>query len=210
MGEGRVVFVYSCGIRGRSFARDLLLTKLVRGKVEVTVHEYGNEYTNDDVQSVNVHKYTNEGLVMSKLVVDATGNDLTYRIIGAAMAVHNRLGPGYKEEVYEKAMEVELNQSSLEVQCQVPVPVEYAGEQVAIFYLDLLVESQVVVEIKALSHLLTNDELAQVINYLKASGSPVGLLLNFGRRRLEYKRVFPSKDSGSPVRRTGRDHALRK
>jgi GxxExxY protein len=147
---------------------------------------------------------------MSGLVVDATGNDLTYRIIGAAMTVHNRLGPGYKEEVYEKALEVELNGAGMAVQRQVPLPVAYEGEQVAIFYLDLLVEGQVVVEIKALSHLLTNDELAQVINYLKASGAAVGLLLNFGRRRLEYRRVFPGKDDASPVQRTGRDNAIRK
>lgn len=61
----------------------------------------------------------------------------------------------------------------------------HQGEQVALFYLDLFVEGQVVVEVKALSHLLTNDERAQVINYLKATSAPVGLLLNFSRRQLE-------------------------
>lgn len=147
---------------------------------------------------------------MSNLVEDATGNDLTYRIIGVAMAVHNQLGYGYKEEVYEKAMEVELNKASIIVQRQFPVPVEYEGEQVAIFYMDLFVESQVIVEVKAFSHQLTNDELAQVINYLKATGSPVGLLFNFGRRKLEYRRVFPGKDSHYPVQRVGRDNIIRK
>ena len=82
---------------------------------------------------------------MTKLVVDATGNDLTYRIIGAAMEVHNNLGTGYKEEVYEKALEVELNKADISVLRQFPAPVEYQGEQVAVFYLDLLVEGQVVV-----------------------------------------------------------------
>lgn len=147
---------------------------------------------------------------MSNLVEDATGNDLTYRIIGVAMAVHNQLGYGYKEEVYEKAMEVELNKASIIVQRQFPVPVEYEGEQVAIFYMDLFVESQVIVEVKAFSHQLTNDELAQVINYLKATGSSVGLLFNFGRRKLEYRRVFPGKDSHYPVQRVGRDNIIRK
>jgi GxxExxY protein len=147
---------------------------------------------------------------MSPLVVDATGNDLTYRIIGAAMAVHNQIGLGFKEEIYEKALEVELNRLGIAAQRQVPLPVENQGEQVAIFYLDLYVEDQVVVEVKAFSHQLTNDELAQVINYLKASKAPIGLLFNFGRRKLEYKRIFPGKAGEEPIARTGRDNVLKK
>jgi GxxExxY protein len=147
---------------------------------------------------------------MCPLVNDAIGNNLTYRIIGAAMTVHNQIGPGFKEEVYEKALEVELNNQGIGVQRQVPIPVDYQGEQVAIFYLDLYVEEQVVVEVKALSHQLTNDELAQVINYLKATQAPVGLLFNFGRRKLEYRRVFPGKAGETPVERTGRDNVLKK
>jgi GxxExxY protein len=141
---------------------------------------------------------------MSQLVEDATGNNLTYRIIGAAMAVHNRIGSGYKEEVYEKALAVELSQQGMSGVRQHPVSVEYEGQQVGLFYLDLWVENQVVVEVKAFSHQITNDERAQVINYLKATGAPVGLLLNFGRRALEYKRIFPGK-AGGPVQRIGRD-----
>jgi GxxExxY protein len=141
---------------------------------------------------------------MPGLVEDATGNQLTYQIIGAAMAVHNQLGAGYKEEVYEKALYVELNQRGITAERQHPLTVEHGGEVIGIFYLDLWVNGAVVVEVKALSHQLTNDELAQVINYLKASGASVGLLLNFGRRRLEYRRVFPPKSSGE-VQRVGRD-----
>lgn len=141
---------------------------------------------------------------MPGLVVDATGNDLTYRIIGAAMAVHNALGPGYKEEVYERALAAELQKQEIGVERQVPVEVYHEDTPVALFYLDLLVEKTVVVEVKAFSHQLTNDELGQVINYLKATGAPVGLLFNFGRRRLEWVRVFPSRNAG-PVRRLGRD-----
>ncbi len=146
---------------------------------------------------------------MSKLVIDATQNQLTYRIIGAAMRVHNQLGPGLKEEVYEKAMQVELNRLGIAVVVEFPVSVEYENQVVSLFYLDLWVEGQVVVEIKALSHQLTNDELAQVINYLKAINAPVGLLFNFGRRRLEYRRVFPPNTHG-PIQRTGRDNILKK
>ena len=142
---------------------------------------------------------------MSGLVEDATGNDLTYRIIGAAMAVHNSLGPGYKEEVYERTLDVELNQRGITVQRQFPVEVRHAESLVGLFYLDMLVEGQIVVEVKAFSHQLTNDERAQVINYLKATGAPVGLLFNFGRRKLEYKRIFPGLKKDYPIQRVGRD-----
>jgi GxxExxY protein len=124
---------------------------------------------------------------MSKLVTDITGNDLTYRIIGAAMTVHNRLGMGYKEEVYERTTAEELRRAEIPVETQYRVEVIDAGSVVAIFFLDLFVARTVVVEIKAFGHQLTGDELAQVINYLKATGAPVGLLFNFGRRSLEYR-----------------------
>lgn len=139
------------------------------------------------------------------LVQDATGNDLTYRIIGAAMKVHNDLGPGYKEEIYERALASQLNKNGIGAKTQVPIEVWHSDSLVGLFYLDIFVEEQVVVEIKAFRHQLTNDELAQVINYLKASCAPVGLLLNFGRRKLQFRCVFPSKDN-SPVRRVGRDN----
>ena len=142
------------------------------------------------------------------LVTDATGNDLTYKIIGMAMAVHNEIGYGFKEEVYEKALEVKLNHAGIQPNRQYEVHVDYEGELVATFYLDLFVEMQVVVEVKAFSHQLTNDELAQVINYLKATGAPVALLFNFGRRKLEYRRVFPAKDM-KPIQRAGRDDVLK-
>ncbi len=145
---------------------------------------------------------------MAGLVQDATGNDLTYRIIGAAMAVHNGIGPGYKEEVYERALAIELERRQIAARRQVPVEVQYEGAPVALFYLDIFVEQRVVVEVKALNHAMTGDELAQVINYLKATGASVGLLLNFGRRRLEYKRVFPGGASPAP-QRLGRDNVRR-
>jgi GxxExxY protein len=148
---------------------------------------------------------------MADLVTDATGNDLTYRIIGAAMAVHNEIGPGYKEEVYERALAVRLDEAGIGVDRQYPVEVHFHGAPVAVFFLDLYAERLVVVEIKAFSHQLTGDELAQVINYLKATGAPVGLLLNFGRRRLEYRRIFPSRtDDVSSPQRLGRDNVKKR
>jgi GxxExxY protein len=145
---------------------------------------------------------------MCALLTDATGNDLTYRIIGAAMSVHNALGPGYKEEVYERALAIELHARDIPTQVQQPIQVWHADQLVALFYLDLLVGDQVVVEVKAFPHQLTNDELGQVIGYLKASQAPVGLLLNFGRRRLEYRRVFPGAPDQLP-HRIGRDDIRR-
>lgn len=146
---------------------------------------------------------------MSDLVIDATGNDLTYRIIGAAMAVHNRLGPGYKEEVYERALAVQMNNNAMTVQRQYQVEVTDNGVVVALFIIDIFVESIVVVECKAYGHLLTRDDVAQVIGYLKATGAPIGLLLNFGRRRLEYRRIFPPSGIFMPIHRTGRDNVKR-
>ncbi len=125
------------------------------------------------------------------LVVDATQNKLTYQIIGAAMAVHNELGAGFKENVYEKALYHKLRSLDISVVRQYPVEVVFEGEPVAQLYLDLFVEEKVVVELKAFRHSLTYAELTQVIKYLKATGAPVGLLFNFGRSKLEYRRVFP-------------------
>ncbi len=103
-------------------------------------------------------------------------------------------------------MVAELRQLGIQTRCQVPVEVWHADAPVALFYLDLFVEEQVVVEIKAFSHQLTNDERAQIINYLKATQAPIGLLFNFGRRKLEYKRIFPGRAANQPVQRIGRDN----
>jgi GxxExxY protein len=139
---------------------------------------------------------------MAELAVDATGNDLTYRIIGAAMAVHNAIGPGYPEHVYERALAAELDQRGIAYQRQYPFDVYHNDVRVGLFILDLFVEQTVVVELKALRHLTTDDEVAQVLTYLKGTGVQVGLLLNFARRRLEYRRIFPSRRDGPE--RTGR------
>lgn len=129
-------------------------------------------------------------------------------LLGAAMSVHNSLGPGYKEEVYEQALAAELRARDIPAQSQQPIQVWHADQFVALFYLDLMVGDQVVVEVKAFPHQFTNDELGQIIGYLKASRAPVGLLLNFGRRRLEYRRVFPGASEDLP-RRIGRDDIRR-
>jgi GxxExxY protein len=120
--------------------------------------------------------------------------DVSYRVIGAAMRVHNALGPGLKEAAYQHALSVEMEAAGLSFRPEHAVEIYLDQTAVGLLYLDHLVEDELVVEEKAFSHLLTDEEIAQVITYLCATGKRVGLLINFGRRRLEYKRIFPPKD----------------
>ncbi len=120
--------------------------------------------------------------------------DLTYRIIGCAMRVHSRLGPGLKEQFYQKALTAEMLAAGLTVIEEHCLEI-YDGETwLGRLYLDHLVELRIVVEVKALAHLLTKEEVAQVITYLAASHQRVGLLINFGRKRLEYKRILAPQE----------------
>ena len=127
------------------------------------------------------------------LITDAPFHELCYRIIGAAMDVHNRLGPGLREIHYQRALGIRLKELGIHAVAEQPVEIHLDGRLLGRLYLDFLVEDAVVVELKAFSHLLTNDEIAQVITYLTATGKPVGLLFNFGRRRLQFKRIFPPR-----------------
>lgn len=123
--------------------------------------------------------------------VEAPHEDVTYLINGAAMAVHRRLGPGHKEDVYQQALEVELARVGLSFAAQKNLEV-YDEERLVGYYIpDFIVEEKVIVEIKAFST-LPAKYLGQVITYLNHAGLPVGLLVNFGERSLRVRRVFPS------------------
>jgi len=112
----------------------------------------------------------------------------TYALIGAAMEVHSQLGCGFLEAVYQEALEIELVARGIPFRPQVELPIRYKGRVLKTFYkADVLSHDAVVVEIKALSQLGPAEE-AQVLNYLKATGYDTGLLLNFGRTSLQYKR----------------------
>jgi GxxExxY protein len=124
--------------------------------------------------------------------IDGPQQDVTFKIIGAAMNVHNALGPGLKEIAYHKAMSLELERAELGFEEEKAVDIHLDGSSVGLLYLDHLVEATVVVEEKAFSHLLTGEEQAQV-TYLAATRFPVGVLLNFGRMRLEYRRILPPR-----------------
>lgn len=118
----------------------------------------------------------------------------TYGVIGAAMEVHKQLGHGFLENVYQEAFAIELASKNIPFQREVPLPVNYKGEPLAVSYrADFICYSEIIVELKAISK-LTTIEQAQVINYLKATGFHRALLINFGTPSLEYKRlVFGEK-----------------
>ena len=105
-------------------------------------------------------------------------NDLTHKIIGAAYKVHNQLGAGFLEKVYENALRIELTKLGLYVQQQAPIAVYYEGESVGDYYADLWVEERIIVELKAV-HSLTKEHEVQLVNYLTATSLDTGLLLNF-------------------------------
>ena len=117
---------------------------------------------------------------------------LTEKIIGCAFKVHNTLGPGFLEKVYENALRIELEKHGLKVRQQEPIRVTYDGQVVGEFYADLWVQDRIVVELKAAQVLVKQHEV-QLVNYLTATGISTGLLLNFGpsmqvrRKFREYK-----------------------
>ena len=120
-------------------------------------------------------------------------NDVTYKIIGCAMAVHNELGPGLREGIYQRALALKMDAAGLAHEEERRVEVFIQGTPVGLLYLDHVVEETIIVEIKALKHPLTDDEVGQVITYLVATGHRVGLLLNFSRERLQYMRILPPR-----------------
>jgi GxxExxY protein len=113
--------------------------------------------------------------------------DLTRQIIGCAYRVFNAMGHGFLESVYENCMLIELRKLGLDVKNQHPIKVYYEGHEVGAFEADVFVEGGVIVELKAVRTLLQVHEV-QLVNYLKATGIDVGLLLNFGEQRVEVKR----------------------
>ncbi|HXC33083.1 MAG TPA: GxxExxY protein [Verrucomicrobiae bacterium] len=115
--------------------------------------------------------------------------NLTEKILKAAFAVHNTPGCGFLEKVYSNALVVEIRALRLTCEHEVSFKVKYKNIEVGDYFADLIVEKRVVVELKACAGLESAHE-AQILNYLKASSIKVGLLLNFGRPKLEYRRFI--------------------
>ena len=118
-------------------------------------------------------------------------NEITSKIIGCAYSVSNTLGIGFAEKVYENGLAHLIRKASLRVVQQYPVRVAFDGVILGEFFADLFVEERVLVELKAVSMLMP-DHTAQALNYLRASGAEVCLLINFGRPKIEIKRLLPS------------------
>lgn len=115
-------------------------------------------------------------------------NDITYTINGAIFEVNKILGPGFLEKIYENALLIELKIRGLKADKQVPIKVSYKDNLVGEYFADIFVENQVIIELKTVEK-LTNNHEAQLLNYLKATGIKVGILVNFKQRRAEIKRM---------------------
>jgi len=128
---------------------------------------------------------------MKKITNDEV-NKLTHKIIGCAMEVHNQMGNGFQEVVYQRALGVEFRIQGLSYVRELEMPLTYKGESVGSRRVDFFVEDSVMVEIKAIEK-LEGVHKAQAINYCEAYKIADGLLINFGGERLQYHRVFNKK-----------------
>ncbi len=115
-------------------------------------------------------------------------HDLSYQIMGAIFEVHKELGPGFLEAVYEKALIEEFTKKAIKVETQRVIDVTYKGKKIAVHRLDMVVEGKVVVELKTVERFSTYHT-AQLLSYLKASGHKLGILVNFSKAKVEYRRV---------------------
>lgn len=114
---------------------------------------------------------------------------ITEKIIGSAFKVYNALGFGFLESVYKKSMGIELNNNNLKVEEEKPLKVFYEGNVVGDFYIDLLIENEIVVELKSVQNLLKEHEV-QLVNYLNGLKKEIGLLINFSPQGVQVKRKY--------------------
>ena len=119
-------------------------------------------------------------------------SELTSKIIGCAIEVHKHLGNGFQEVIYQRALEIEFRLQGINVQREFEMPLSYKGEEIGTRRVDFFVEEKIMVEIKAIIQ-LEDVHLAQAINYLEAYNLEVGLLINFGSKSLDFKRIMNKK-----------------
>src|SRR5690554_4056037 len=127
--------------------------------------------------------------IIPKILVKEEQDKITHKIIGCAMEVHNTLGNGFQEVIYQRCLSIELNENNIEHQREVEMPIFYKGNDVGLRRADFLVMGEIMVELKAIID-LEDVHLAQAMNYLEAYNLPTGLLINFGAKSLQFKRIF--------------------
>jgi len=119
-------------------------------------------------------------------------SDVTGKIIGCAMEVHNNLGNGFQEVVYQRALSIEMNLQGVPHEREKEMPLTYKGHDIGTRRVDFFVDEKIMVEIKAIKE-LEDVHLAQAINYLEAYHMEIGLLINFGNNKLQFKRVMKTQ-----------------
>lgn len=115
--------------------------------------------------------------------------DLSYKIVGLAMEVYNKLGPGFLEKVYENGLMLLLRKNGIKAEQQFPINVYLDGEIIGNYFADIFVENKIILELKTVKE-ITSIHRAQVINYLKATGVRLAIVLNFGKEELEFERII--------------------
>ena len=128
---------------------------------------------------------------------DQIKDDLTYKIIGCAMKVHGTLGNGFQEVIYQRCLVIEMEKQGLGFAREEEMPIFYEDVQVGTRRADFVVENQVIVELKAIIK-LEDVHLAQGLNYLQAYKKDIGLLINFGAKSLEVKRLYRKMNPENP------------
>lgn len=116
-------------------------------------------------------------------------SDITEKIIGCAMKVHNTLGNGFQEVIYQRALAIELEKTKLFFTRELEMPIYYENIEIGTRRVDFLIEDKIILELKAVTS-LDKVHLAQALNYLEAFKLEIGLLINFGNKRLEFKRLI--------------------
>lgn len=119
-------------------------------------------------------------------------SEITQKIIGSAMKVHNTLGTGFQEVIYQRALAIEMSKQGLSFVREMEMPIFYENEEIGRRRVDFFVEGKIMVELKAVSE-LEKVHLAQALNYLEAYKMEIGLLINFGNTKLDFKRLTLQK-----------------
>ena len=124
--------------------------------------------------------------------------EITFKVIGAAMRVHSKLGSGFQEVVYQRALQSEFKETEIIFEREFPMAITYNGEQIGERRVDFIIDGKISLEIKAISK-LERVHISQALNYLETYNLETGLLINFGSESLEYKRLINNKFDAHPT-----------